>query len=1634
MTSPDGINWTLQASADNSQDWKSVTYGNGQFVAVSYSTNDLNQVMTSPDGINWTIQTVTINYQWQSITYGNNLFLAVSSGGTMTSTDAFAPDTPTINTIIPSGFSASVSFTAPTSSGFSAITNYEYSLDNGSNWVTPSPAVTTSPLRIGGLSSGTTYPIQLRALNTVGASCASATVNTTTLVPIVPNEPTNVVATAGLNAVSIEFTVPTNDGGADITNYEYTINDGLSWTALTSITSPLNISGLTGCTNYTIKIRAVNAVGGGATSTPITVTPQNGQAADGITWTSRTAIQDNYWSSITYGNGQFVVVSGSGSAVMTSPNAITWTSRTAIQGSWYSLTYGNGQFVAVGSSVMTSPDGITWTSRTVPENTWVNSVTYGNGQFVAVGGYSGMTSPDGITWTSSNVQSYLSSVTFGNGIFVAAGFNELVTSPDGIIWTSRISSNDSLNSVTYGNGLFVVTMYNSVKTSLDGITWTDRAAVQGNWSSITYGNNQFVAVSDDGVMTNSATISPSQPVINSITPTINSASLAFSTPENSGTSAISNYEYSLDNGNTWITPSPAIITSPILISGLESSTNYPIQLRAVNDAGTSCASLMVNVRTLSLAPTASDQTFCSGKTVADLQANGSNLKWYETETGGAALSSTTVITTGNYYVSQTVSGNESDRVGVIVTITPSTSNTTAAIGCDSYTWSVNGQTYTDSGTYTSVVGCHTEILNLTLANTSIFRPSMAITTYGDVNSPGGENHSNIIDNDVNTKFLDFISNDGMGFSVDLGGVSKIATSISITTANDAEDRDPKNYEVLGSNDGTNFTSIATGEIVCIPNRYYIRKYDFINNTAYSHYRINFTNTCNVGNDFQLAEVQLYTTSANGVSGPIVFTTQPVNTSICNKVGVINLTASIAPISGATYQWKVQTATGTTWENANNSSVHYSGATTPVLNIQQATALMNNNKYKLVVTAPTSCTSVVTSDICVLNVNPIPTLALISGAGTICENSAKTLRISNWRTGTIQTIQWQASNVDATTGFTDIEGATGSIFTTDALTATAFYRAIITSGVCDSKTSLAVAVTVIPAPVAGIINGGNVTVCTYATSGLDLSGTSVPFSNNTLLSVAGTMGAILWQKSTNYENATGATPVWTSAGSTTNTFTASALTVDTWYRVLVSNSACSVVSTPVKITVTKTAIAGSITSASSVCRGGDITFTSSAYTGTSIQWEVSSTSATTGFTPIADANQLSFTMNAVAYAQLSKFYVRSVVTSGNCSLSRSAVKTITVSPQSVAGTVTGGGTICPGASGTVKVTGYTGAIQWQSSTDGISYVNVSSSTTSATYSANNITANTYFRAKITSGICSEVYSNAVQFTIGTADAGTLTAANETVCKGTGTTLTLNQSVGTIKWFRSTNWSAVTPTWSAVTSSSSTLLTGNLTISTAFKAVVTIGICSTETSQVVPVIVIAAPLAKTIIANVTSPTGVSPTLAICNTSTSKVLTIGAGSVGAIQWQRSSTSSTSGFVDIADATAPSYTVTNPTVGANYFRAKFTNSCGTSVFGTAFRVYYKECTPTKAITSSEFGKTPFAVVSHPNPFTSNFNLDVTTSSSEKVEVLVYDMIGRLLEKHQENVSEINTLEIGSNYPAGVYNVVVTQGKKVKTLRVIKK
>ena len=79
------------------------------------------------------------------------------------------------------------------------------------------------------------------------------------------------------------------------------------------------------------------------------------------------------------------------------------------------------------------------------------------------------------------------------------------------------------------------------------------------------------------------------------------------------------------------------------------------------------------------------------------------------------------------------------------------------------------------------------------------------------------------------------------------------------------------------------------------------------------------------------------------------------------------------------------------------------------------------------------------------------------------------------------------------------------------------------------------------------------------------------------------------------------------------------------------------------------------------------------------------------------------------------------------------------------------------------------------------------------------------------------------------------------------------------------------------------------------------------------------------------------------------------------------------------------------------------------------------------------FNVIAYPNPSSDVFTFEVQSSGKGKstTGVQVYDMTGRLIEQRQV---ESNSVEVGRDYASGIYNVIVSQGAKAKTLKVIKR
>lgn len=143
---------------------------------------------------------------------------------------------------------------------------------------------------------------------------------------------------------------------------------------------------------------------------------------------------------------------------------------------------------------------------------------------------------------------------------------------------------------------------------------------------------------------------------------------------------------------------------------------------------------------------------------------------------------------------------------------------------------------------------------------------------------------------------------------------------------------------------------------------------------------------------------------------------------------------------------------------------------------------------------------------------------------------------------------------------------------------------------------------------------------------------------------------------------------------------------------------------------------------------------------------------------------------------------------------------------------------------------------------------------------------------------------------------------------------------------------------------------------------------------------------------------------------------------------------YTQIVTSTLPYFTLsmfTGLTPGTTY-----TVGVSLELFGV-YTEYGKDCTiitPVPARQASTTVVEPFKATAYPNPFAANFMIDVKTSSTSVIAIKVYDMVGRLVEQRTATVTELDKAPIGTNYPSGVYNVVVTQDETVQTVRVVKR
>ena len=545
---------------------------------------------------------------------------------------------------------ASIAF-APGDDNGAAITNYEYSVGAGS-WTAFSPAELSSPVIVPGLANNVSASVRLRAVNAAGNGAASSAVSVTPVPgPTLPDAPTNLVATPGDGSADITFTLGA-DGGSAITNHEYSLDGGLSWTVFSpAVTSgSASLSGLTNGTTYLVVLRAVNGLGNGDASEAVAFTPftvpdapsslkpagddggvtvafvepaDNGSAITNYEY----RIDDGAWTPFSPAQSSSPVVLGG----LTNGVQIAIELR-AVNAAGVSVSAGavNVTPVAEPSWVATVPDAPTNVVVTPGDGAASVAFTVGDdgGSSIINHEYS---LDGGVTWSE-----FSPAVTYGTGGDLSGSFVNGTTysvvirafnsvgageaSEAVFLCPSTVPDAPTIDSHSAGGGFATVRFTPGAdggapilghEVSVDGGAWTDYDGFADDPENPT-SFEAVVAGLTDGVpasirvrsfnlvgpgaasapVTVTSVSKPSAPASVIVDPGPVSITLTI-VPGDDGGDPINNWEYTIDDGITWIPLRPAqsgpVITipgqPPISVFILQPGMTYTMMIRPVNGEG-----------------------------------------------------------------------------------------------------------------------------------------------------------------------------------------------------------------------------------------------------------------------------------------------------------------------------------------------------------------------------------------------------------------------------------------------------------------------------------------------------------------------------------------------------------------------------------------------------------------------------------------------------------------------------------------------------------------------------------------------------------------------------------------------------------------------------------------------------------------------------------------------------------------------------------------------------------------------------------------------------------------------------------------------------------------------------------------
>ena len=563
-----------------------------------------------------------------------------SSYSTSTSVTPYTtPGAPTALAGTAGNTQVALTWTAPASTGGSAITDYvvQYKVNGAASFSTFADGTSTATsATVTGLSNNTTYVFQVAAVNAAGTGTYSATVNVTT--DTTPGAPTGLTATAGEQTMSLSWTAPASDGGATITDYvvQYRVTGAGSWSTFadgTSSSTTATVTGLTVGTSYDFQVAATNSIGTGSYSSTATGAGSTAWGPEDLSGGLALWYDADDASTFSYSSGSVVSQwndKSGNSRHATQGTVANQPTRTAslmnsragvvFNGTSSFLNY-TGSFLAntnytIAAAVARTSNksgnyfmaGSTQTTNNNLHLGWVSDTSfshrqYGNDYNMTVAGYSS---------TATQLSVFQHSSTAGKNTWVDGGTSLLAASGSSASTTPLAAYAGSTLGYWSQSPSYFAGRIGEIVIATSALSDSDRQKVEG-YLAWEWGTTSSLPSAHPYKSVPPYTSSPNTvsgvPTALAATGASGQVALTWTAPASTGGTPIADYivQYRLSGAGSWSTFSDGVsTTASATVTGLVAGSTYDFQVAAVNAVGTSTYSSSVSkiAATTAGAPTA----------------------------------------------------------------------------------------------------------------------------------------------------------------------------------------------------------------------------------------------------------------------------------------------------------------------------------------------------------------------------------------------------------------------------------------------------------------------------------------------------------------------------------------------------------------------------------------------------------------------------------------------------------------------------------------------------------------------------------------------------------------------------------------------------------------------------------------------------------------------------------------------------------------------------------------------------------------------------------------------------------------------------------------------------------------------